>query len=71
MSSITPPEEEFPLIISVDDHVLEPQDLWQRELPASMREAGPKCRRTKAKSSFMGGVLSFETDVEDGTWCDV
>ncbi len=33
----TPPEDEFPLIISVDDHILEPRDLWERELPASLR----------------------------------
>ena len=30
-----------PLIISVDDHVMEPRDLWQRELPPSLRDRGP------------------------------
>ena len=33
-SDVTPAEHELPDIISVDDHVLEPKDLWQRELPA-------------------------------------
>ena len=26
---------------SADSHVLEPLDLWQRELPVSMRDRGP------------------------------
>jgi predicted TIM-barrel fold metal-dependent hydrolase len=69
--SITPPEDEFPLIISVDDHILEPRDLWQRELPVSMRERGPKCVREKTKSVFQGGTLSMERNVDDGTWTDV
>jgi predicted TIM-barrel fold metal-dependent hydrolase len=29
------------LVNSADSHVLEPMDLWQRELPASMRARGP------------------------------
>ena len=29
-------------LISVDDHVLEPADLWQRRLPKGFREAGPR-----------------------------
>jgi hypothetical protein len=44
-ASATPAEEDFPLIISVDDHILEPRDLWQRELPASLRDRGPRCVR--------------------------
>jgi predicted TIM-barrel fold metal-dependent hydrolase len=32
----------IPPIISVDDHVIEPPDLWQRWLPAKHREAGPR-----------------------------
>ena len=34
-------------MISVDDHILEPRDLWARELPASMRDRGPT-RRARA-----------------------
>ena len=70
-NGVTPGEHEFPLIISVDDHILEPRDLWQRELPASVRDRGPRVFREKAKSSFQGGVLSFERDAPDGKWCDV
>ena len=47
MADVTPDEHELPLIISVDDHVLEPKDLWQRELPASLRDRGPRCRPRK------------------------
>ncbi len=32
-------------IISVDDHVMEPPDLWQRRLPAKWRESGPRVVR--------------------------
>jgi predicted TIM-barrel fold metal-dependent hydrolase len=69
--STTPTEEEFPLIISVDDHILEPRDLWERELPARMRERGPRCVREKTKSTFKGGVLTMERDVDNGQWTDV
>src|SRR5438552_7673470 len=34
-------EELFCPIISVDDHLLEPVDLFQRHLPASFRDDGP------------------------------
>jgi predicted TIM-barrel fold metal-dependent hydrolase len=60
----------FPRIISVDDHILEPRDLWERELPPSMRERGPRVIREKAKLSFTGGQMVMEHDAPDGTWCD-
>jgi len=34
-----------PSIISVDDHVIEPPDVWQSRLPARFRERGPKVVR--------------------------
>ncbi len=42
--SITPPASELPDMISVDDHIMEPKDLWQQQLPPSMRERGPRRR---------------------------
>jgi predicted TIM-barrel fold metal-dependent hydrolase len=69
--SATPPEEELPLIISVDDHVLEPKELWQRELPASVRDRGPRTSREKVKLVFEGGHYGFERGVDDGDWCDL
>jgi len=35
----------IPPIISVDDHVIEPPDLWQRWLPKRFRDAGPRVIR--------------------------
>jgi predicted TIM-barrel fold metal-dependent hydrolase len=71
MENVTPAEEDLPLIISVDDHAMEPRDLWQRELPAHLRDRGPRTSREKVKLDFKGGHYGFERNVEDGTWCDV
>ena len=71
MNDVTPAEDELPLIISVDDHALEPRDLWQRELPPSLRERGPKVSREKVRLDFVGGHYGFVRDAENGTWCDV
>jgi predicted TIM-barrel fold metal-dependent hydrolase len=69
--SVTPAETELPRIISVDDHVLEPRDLWQRELPPSMRDRGPRVRRERAKLAFEGGRIQLYRNVPDGDWCDI
>jgi predicted TIM-barrel fold metal-dependent hydrolase len=71
LSAVTPAETELPLIISVDDHILEPRDLWQRELPPSMRERGPRVSTEKVKLVFTGGHYGHERNVDDGDWCDV
>ena len=36
---------EFPRIVSVDDHVVEPAHVWERWLPARFRDRGPKVER--------------------------
>lgn len=37
---------EFSLIISVDDHTVEPPDVWRDRLPRKYREPGPgSCAR--------------------------
>ena len=69
--SVTPAEHDLPLMISVDDHVMEPKDLWQQQLPPSLRERGPRTVREKVKLSFQGGHYGFERNAEDGDWCDV
>ncbi|MEZ5239134.1 MAG: amidohydrolase family protein [Microthrixaceae bacterium] len=56
---------EIPRIISVDDHVIEPPNVWQDRLPERFREAGPRSVRQKGRMNFVGGVFSFEPD-EDG-----
>ncbi|NLA37628.1 MAG: amidohydrolase family protein, partial [Actinobacteria bacterium] len=62
---------EMPWIISVDDHVMEPRDLWQQQLPASLRDRGPKVSREKVKLTFKGGHYGFERNAPDGDLCDV
>ncbi|MBU6330088.1 MAG: hypothetical protein KGR18_09085, partial [Acidobacteria bacterium] len=70
-TDVTPEEHELPLMISVDDHVMEPRELWQRELPPSLRDRGPRTVREKCRLVFKGGHYGFERNVEDGQWCDV
>jgi predicted TIM-barrel fold metal-dependent hydrolase len=62
---------EVPWIISVDDHVMEPRDLWQRELPPSLRDRGPRTKRERVRLEFSGGHYGFVRDAPDGDWCDV
>lgn len=70
-ADVTPAEEDLPNMISVDDHVMEPKELWQQQLPPSLRERGPRTVREKVKLSFKGGHYGFERNVDDGDWCDV
>jgi predicted TIM-barrel fold metal-dependent hydrolase len=70
-ADVTPAEQDLPNMISVDDHVMEPKELWQEQLPVSLRERGPRTVREKVKLSFKGGHYGFERNAEDGQWCDV
>jgi predicted TIM-barrel fold metal-dependent hydrolase len=42
-------EETFPKVISMDDHVIEPPDLFERWLPEKFREAGPHVIRRRVR----------------------
>jgi predicted TIM-barrel fold metal-dependent hydrolase len=59
---------EIPGIISVDDHVVEPPDLWQRWLPSRFRDAGPRVVRMPwelgpgLKQAFRPAASGPETD---------
>ena len=64
------PMHEIPKIISVDDHVVEPPDLWSSRLPAKLRDRGPRIERDRAKFNYVGGVFSYEKGTDDGQWCD-
>src|SRR3954470_12797692 len=62
---------EFPRIISVDDHIVEPPDLWQERLPAAMKERGPKVVfAPKGDVTFVGGRLTVNMG-EPGSGPDV
>ena len=66
---------EPPLIISVDDHVVEPPDLWSSRLPARYQDRGPRITRQKMK--MLGGAEGGAgsglrwAEADDGEWTDV
>jgi predicted TIM-barrel fold metal-dependent hydrolase len=60
----------FPQIVSVDDHVVEPPDLWQARLPARFRDVGPRVLRSGISAmANEGGRYTFTED-PDATPCD-
>jgi predicted TIM-barrel fold metal-dependent hydrolase len=61
---------DLPKIISVDDHVIEPPNVWQDRLPEKFKDAGPKSFRDTGRMDFVGGVFSFEPDPDGavGDW---
>jgi predicted TIM-barrel fold metal-dependent hydrolase len=67
---------EFPKIISVDDHIIEPPDLWTR-LPKAMAELGPQCQREMGafahagSSGFSQGTWVADPDLPGARWADV
>ena len=61
---------DFPKIVSVDDHVIEPPNLWQDRLPARFKAEGPRVERHACTHmGYVGGRFSFELG-DDGTPCD-
>lgn len=64
---------DVPRIISVDDHVFEPPDLWQSRLPRRYQERGPRVVRQRLvrKARGTGGGLDQWLESNDGDWCDV
>ncbi len=70
-----PSESRTPMIVSVDDHVVEPAHVWQEWLPAKYREAGPRVERHRlGELRYTGGTsYSYDLDPPDGSghWCDI
>jgi len=60
---------EIPRIISVDDHVLEPRDLWTSRLPAPLRDRAPKL--VPIKGRFGAGARGDWVADDDGNWADI
>jgi predicted TIM-barrel fold metal-dependent hydrolase len=57
-----------PRIISVDDHVVEPPDMWTNRLPAKYLDRGPRVVRERGRFDLTG--LGWVND-DDSDWADV
>jgi predicted TIM-barrel fold metal-dependent hydrolase len=55
----------MPKIVSVDDHVIEPANLWTSRLPAKWRDVGPRIERRRVKSVRMIPPGTYELDLAD------
>src|SRR5580658_6186031 len=56
---------ELPRIVSVDDHVVEPADVWQERLPAKYKDVGPRIvRAPMGEITFIGGKLTVKPGSE-------
>ena len=63
--------DDFPKIVSVDDHVVEPPHVWERWLPAKHREKGPRVeRRGIGSMRHVGGGTYEQTFDPDGPQAD-
>lgn len=62
----TPPAG-LPRIVSLDDHVVEPPNLWVDRLPERYRPTGPSVVRERGRLTLKGGYVKDE----DGRACDV
>jgi predicted TIM-barrel fold metal-dependent hydrolase len=61
---------DIPWIISADDHVVEPPDVWTSRLPARHRDVGPRIERAPVSSmGLVDGRYAYERGA-DGTPAD-
>jgi predicted TIM-barrel fold metal-dependent hydrolase len=64
-------EADFPRIVSVDDHVVEPAHVWERWLPQRFRDRGPKVeRRGIGAMRHVGGGAYEQTFDPEGPEAD-
>jgi predicted TIM-barrel fold metal-dependent hydrolase len=61
----------LPRLISVDDHVLEPPDIWTSRLPRKLRDRGPHVRRERGVIAETLKGLDGWIAGEPGGWADV
>ena len=63
---------DLPKIISVDDHVLEPPNVWTDRLPAAAKERGPRIVRKRGRQTWSAGKSTFiEDDGPGSRWTDI
>ena len=56
------PPNEIPKIVSVDDHIIEPPNVWTDRIPSKYADVMPRSIRMRGTMNFIGGVFSFEED---------
>ncbi|MBX3284639.1 MAG: amidohydrolase family protein [Acidimicrobiales bacterium] len=61
--------DDFPKIVSVDDHVIEHGRVWLDRLPKKYHDIGPRTVQERGTMQFVGGVFSYQPDPE-GELCD-
>lgn len=57
-------------IVSPDDHLVEPPELWTGRLPAKDHDAAPHVRRERGEVVIGKGDVSWR-ETSDGAWADV
>jgi predicted TIM-barrel fold metal-dependent hydrolase len=63
---------DVPMIVSVDDHVVEPAHVWKTWLPEKFREAGPRVERRGLAGLKMVGPAVYEHEFDDDAPpCDI
>lgn len=61
---------DLPRLISVDDHVIEPPDVWTTRLPDKYADVGPRVKREKGVRG-RDGRWRADPDAPGAAWCDV
>ncbi len=67
------PESSFvedPWIVSVDDHVTPPPDLWTSRLPARFLDRAPRVERDRVMVDFQGAHATIKRGDPAGEWTD-
>jgi predicted TIM-barrel fold metal-dependent hydrolase len=64
------PENRKVGIVSPDDHVVEPPDLWTKRLPARFADTAPRVISTRGRTRVSGAQHTVELD-DDGPFIDV
>jgi len=59
--------DEIPMIVSVDDHVVEPPHVWERWLPAQYRDRGPKIVRRGIGAIDYVGTANYVEHFDDSS----
>ena len=57
---------DIPWIVSVDDHVVEPPDLWSSRLPAKYRDVGPHIEYHPPGTPILDGGSYIEAPGTEG-----